>query len=449
MDKEGSGEVDREIMLSLFRILNKDFPEVRHISSRDQELLFAILDRDGSGIISKAEFLDFGSIILLEFVHEEELASFVQLQFPTLYHTPKYQSFVRLMKSDNLEVAVNGILALNALVVVVQSWPLLVGDPISLNGHYMDGTIDTMWELIEALFTLIYCVEALLKIIALGWRSYSESTKNIFDFVITILAFVASAYVYYPNEFSDSRIIRYIVMARIFRLSRVIISMKQFRVVGEIWYEILPFATAVLTLLFFVMYAFAALGLELYGGMVTRDPDNSLSYLILNTDFSDNNYWGNNFNDLVSAFNVLFNLLVVNNWTECEVGYEAVTERKWVRLFFLAFHFSGVIVVNNLVIAFFINAFLQQREILEQRKKEVNIKDEAVIHGRQATFDASEITGTRTNLMGNYIARIRSNHAQEDEQDRLRRLFTQISDEAAILYKEREDAEHVLPFARS
>lgn len=66
---------------------------------------------------------------------------------------------------------------------------------------------------------------------------------------------------------------------------------------------------------------------------------------------------------MVSGMNVLFNLLVVNNWTECEIGYEYVTGGKCVRFFFFAFHVVGVVVINNVVIAFIINAFFQQLKV--------------------------------------------------------------------------------------
>ena len=359
------------------------------------------------------------------------------------------QNFLNVVKSSYFDLTIDIILVLNAVVVTIQSWPLLVGNPVTLDEHYLDGTIDTVWELIEAMFTAIYCLEAMLKIIALGSRSYFERARNVFDFTVTVMAFLATVYVYYPNNFSDSRLIRYIVMTRVLRLVRIIVAMKPFRLIGVIWYEILPYATSVICLLFFIMYFFAAMGVELYGGTVSRDPSNPLSYLILNTDFSDNDYWANNFNDLISAFNVLFNLLVVNNWTQCEIGFEAVTQAKWVRYFFFAFHFSGVVMVNNLVTSFFINAFLQQKVISENRKDELLVEGEAVIHGREATFDATQVTGTRTSLSGAYIARIRSNHAEEDEQDRLRRLFTQTSSAEKIRYKEQEQHDYVMPFARS
>jgi hypothetical protein len=113
-----------------------------------------------------------------------------------------------------------------------------------------------------------------------------------------------------------------------------------------------------------------------------------------------------------------------NNWTECEAGFEAVTEHKWVRIFFLSFHIFGVILTNNLVIAFVISSFLEQLPIVQRRVEEDETLDggEAILRGRRAVFDASEVTGTKTNLSGGYVARIRS--GKGDNRERLRALFT-------------------------
>jgi two pore calcium channel protein len=98
------------------------------------------------------------------------------------------------------------------------------------------------------------------------------------------------------------------------------------------------------------MYLFAAIGTLLYGGLITRgkkvaankeilktfllttftfaDPNNPLSTVLLDTEFAESDYWGNNFNDMMSGMNVLFNLLIINNWTVCESGFEATTGGK-------------------------------------------------------------------------------------------------------------------------
>jgi two pore calcium channel protein len=255
--------------------------------------------------------------------------------------------------------------------------------------------------------------------------------KNVFDFTITILAIISTAIIYYPNDYSDSRLIRMILSARVLRLIRLLTALQPFQHIGKISAVILPAAKNVLIVLFITMYIFALLGMHLYGGMITRDPNNPLSFLLLNTDFSRNEYWVNNFNDMIGGMNVLFNLLVVNNWFVCEEGYEAVTQSKWVRLFFLCFHVFGVILVNNLVIAFIINKFLlQMAHLKHQSAVDVEHIGQAVHIGEDsAIFDASKVTGTVTNVHGNYIARFR--HSRSDieddhcDRDRFRTLFTQ------------------------
>jgi hypothetical protein len=116
---------------------------------------------------------------------------------------------------------------------------------------------------------------------------------------------------------------------------------------------------------------------------------------------------------------------VVNNWTECEVGFEAVTQAKWVRFFFLSFHLLGVVLVNNLVIAFIISSFLEQLAYQRRMGEEVVGGGETVLRGSQAIFNASEVTGTKTTLHGNYVARLRRAGSDlGDDQERLRSLFT-------------------------
>lgn len=121
---------------------------------------------------------------------------------------------------------------------------------------------------------------------------------------------------------------------------------------------------------------------------------------------------------------------MVNNWFVCEIGFEAVTEGKWCRLFFLAFHVIGVILVNNLVIAFVINKFLEELAIYREHTN-AELVGETMIRDRLAVFDATTVTGTKTGVGGKYMARLKhadSDHVGADHHhDRLRTLFTQTS----------------------
>ncbi len=128
-----------------------------------------------------------------------------------------------------------------------------------------------------------------------------------------------------------------------------------------------------------------------------------------------------------SGVNVLFNLLVVNNWTEFEIGLEYTTGSKQVRFFFFFFHLFGVIVISNVVTSFIINAYFQQMETIVQRLGwEEDVEGEVLLKGQHGVFDATTITGTKTGTSSVYIARIAPRHmdVEIDERAALRNLFT-------------------------
>ena len=111
----------------------------------------------------------------------------------------------------------------------------------------------------------------------------------------------------------------------------------------------------------------------------------------------------------------------------------ATTEGKWVRFYFLSFHICGVILANNLVTAFIINNFMTQLAVLRERDVDEIVGEvghgEAWLSHQRAVFDGSVVTGTKTDLTGAFIARIR--HTPESEEghyhERLKRLFSKSS----------------------
>ena len=221
-------------------------------------------------------------------------------------------------------------------------------------------------------------------------------------------------------------------MARVLRLGRLLFVIERFRLIGAISVDIIPAATSVFSVLLFVSYFFAWVGMTLFGGLITRNPLDPTSFKLLEAkDFVSNEYFANNFNDMFSGMNVLFNLLVVNNWTECEVGFEYTSDQKWiVRCFFFSYHVVAVIGISNVITSFIINAFFQQMKIFEQRKGgNETIDDEAIIIGSEVVFDTAVITGTETGVKNKYIVRIRPRHldVESDERAALRELFTKSS----------------------
>ena len=93
--------------------------------------------------------MDFGNVLLLEFTKTSEYATFVESRFPKLFASSAYQRFCRVVKSPQFEAAIDFILLLNAVVVGIQSYPELSGAQVDINEMYWDGSIDTIWELVE------------------------------------------------------------------------------------------------------------------------------------------------------------------------------------------------------------------------------------------------------------------------------------------------------------
>jgi len=357
MERPDTEHVDQETIIALFVVLNNDFPEIKRFSDDATMQLFSTLDTDKSASIDEDEFQQFGKAFNA-FATEPDYTTLIQKRFPAIYEHHRFKQLEELVRSPKFERYIDLVLILNAAVVIIESWKELAGEYIANDTAGYDGEFDTFWDFLETVFTVLYTVEVVVKIAVDGWKKYSESPRNIFDFSITISVLAASIYVYSPNDYDDNSLITIVVMLRVLRLGRLLMSFPAFEDITSITLKIIPKSKSVLQLLFFFTYFFSALSVILYGGLITRDPENPLSELIADTDFANNEYWGNNFNDMMSAMNVMFDLLVINNWTTCEGGYEAVTEGKMVRLFFFSFHILGVVLVNNLVIAFVINSFL-------------------------------------------------------------------------------------------
>eukprot|EP00584_Thalassiosira_punctigera_P014654 CAMPEP_0172548632 /NCGR_PEP_ID=MMETSP1067-20121228/17872_1 /TAXON_ID=265564 ORGANISM="Thalassiosira punctigera, Strain Tpunct2005C2" /NCGR_SAMPLE_ID=MMETSP1067 /ASSEMBLY_ACC=CAM_ASM_000444 /LENGTH=816 /DNA_ID=CAMNT_0013335873 /DNA_START=47 /DNA_END=2497 /DNA_ORIENTATION=+ len=436
LDHNSEDSVSRESIMNVMTILNQDVAEIQGLAADEMAIMYAILDKDGSNCISLDEFLGFGSVLLIKLSKSSDYATFVETHLPSIFGSSFYQTLCKSVKSKTFESVMEVILVLNAVIIAAQDYPVLVGQNVihdvrnqvvvgNSNGH-----IDAVWEGAETVFTVVYVFEAMLKIMVYGWKRYIESPRNVFDFFITVLVVLASVYVYYPNTYSNIRLIEFVVMARVLRLSRLIFAIDSFRVFGVISLDIIPAASSVFLVLLFIAYSFATVGMLLFGGVISHDTNNLHHESLMEADdFVDNEYWGNNFNDMFSGMNVLFNMLVVNNWPNQASGLECATGNKLlVRLFFASFYLLGVTGIGNVITSFIINAFFQQMNTIEHRQgPDEKVEGEAVISGAQAVFDTTSITGTSTGLQHiTYVARISSRHrdVEVDERAALRQLFS-------------------------
>ena len=101
-----------------------------------------------------------------------------------------------------------------------------------------------------------------------------------------------------------------IAIIRILRLTIYLEEIKTFRIIVETLKALLSPFWSMITVIFSIFYVYAFMGIIIFGGKVSYDS----AEIALNNEVSTA-YWAlNNFNDFLSAFVTLFELMIVNNW---------------------------------------------------------------------------------------------------------------------------------------
>uniref|UniRef100_A0A3P8NCA7 Ion transport domain-containing protein n=1 Tax=Astatotilapia calliptera TaxID=8154 RepID=A0A3P8NCA7_ASTCA len=207
----------------------------------------------------------------------------------------------------------------------------------------------------------VYGVEVLLKISGLGPVAYFSSGWNLFDFSVTVFAFLGLIALAFDKEpFYFIVILRPLQLLRLFKIKQ------RYRNVLDTMFELFPrMASLGLTLIIFY-YSFAIVGMEFFADVVYPNCCNTStvadSYRLINntqgnkTVLEEGYYYLNNFNNILSSFVTLFELTVVNNWYITMEGVTSMTSH-WSRLYFMTFYIVTMVVMT-IIVAFILDAFV-------------------------------------------------------------------------------------------
>jgi len=239
--------------------------------------------------------------------------------------------------------------------------------PIKWYGQ--SDTVSTVTEAINYVFTGIFTLEAIIKIIALDVR-YFKDGWNVFDFVIVfgsllsiLLTFVSSI-----NLGGATSILRAFRVSRIFRLVN---RAKRLKIVFNTFIVSLPAMANVGGLLFLLLYLYSVLGVYLF------------SEVTLNGFFTANQ----NFSNFTSAFLTMFVVATGDGWgyimnaamvtndlmTVCiesptyqdyvNNGYETIgCGNAWgAYLFFYSYYLLVALIFLNLFIAIILDGYQETR----------------------------------------------------------------------------------------
>jgi len=229
-------------------------------------------------------------------------------------------------------------------------------------------------ETVEPVFTLVYVIELLLKLVVLGWSEYWQKIRNRFDFFVVSGLMVAEVAMLFsdPTQGNQWHWIRYMLVFRLLRCLRLLVAVRRFNNIFATFLQLVPAFITLGGMLFALMALYAEVGLQLFGGKIyVGNP--ALKGL---SRFSDpkSTMYANNFNDFPSAMVTLFQLLVVNGW---DTMMDAVvhTTTTWSRVFFITYYCTASVMVLNLVIAFILEAFFEKEMENEAQQSSTGTTD--------------------------------------------------------------------------
>lgn len=207
---------------------------------------------------------------------------------------------------------------------------------------------------LNTIFIVVFVLECLIKLVAMGLKLYIKDHWNKMDLLI-ILASIPDVVGSYTGIGGKSSIVTVIRIFRIGRMFKLVKNAKGLRTLFNTLISSLPAIFNVGSLMFLLMFIYAVLGMNLFGG------------------------WGSNVNDFYANFHnfgtsllTMFRIFTVDGWDyimaqasdcnkymfDCKEGITSLVAAA----FFISFIIIGVYVMMNLVIAVILDNFIESAQ---------------------------------------------------------------------------------------
>jgi len=247
------------------------------------------------------------------------------------------------------------LICLNILVMSLVQYQIppdgtVVGTQEELDAQSVSW--NSFLENINLFFTGTFCVEAILKLVALGISQYFGSYMNCFDFFVVVVSVVGDVF----ERFSGGgnmellSILQIFRAMRVMRIFRLVTRFKGVRRLLETLLYTLPSLMNVTTLLIMVLFIYTILGMNFFGGMpLCGDADQGPCPYGLYTVHA-------NFNTFHIGFFTLFRMSTGESWNgimhDCTAMYGGHAS-----LFFVSYMIIGSSLMFNLVVAVLLDEF--------------------------------------------------------------------------------------------
>nr|XP_034332131.1 two pore calcium channel protein 2 isoform X2 [Crassostrea gigas] len=260
---------------------------------------------------------------------------------------------------------------------------IVIATELSLEYDKSLGGNTSNLNIVNFVFVVYYFVEQVVKFVAFGWKRYVYEYWNIFDGVITVILVITEFFAvgYYGFPLSGSKqvhdtpvvwnFVRIINILILFRLLRIIPNIKAMTIVAATLVDLVRNLKAFAGILIVIYYSFAIVGIEIFHNAITNTPSNSTGLVFECGSYQQLEYWANNFDDFSAALVVLWDIMVVNNWSVFLKAYAKV-KTEWSYLYFIIWWLFSVVIVMQLFTALIIENFIMKWDKSASRRNRGN-----------------------------------------------------------------------------
>jgi len=282
---------------------------------------------------------------------------------------PEYKACIPLTPTWNVCQKLRAYLSheLNGLSVFVYSCILLNVVILSCNGDNIPAKWEVAVVILNDLFTVIFILEAAIKLAAFGPVGYFLDPFNMFDFSLTVMGFVSIVAESLVPRFSTAlrlfRIVRLSRLLRLFSMTRLASShpadwknaSMDFPRILQVFIASAKWLICTFAVLISIMFMFAILGMDLFG------PNSQVPSLL---DFSDAVAYDTNkpynqdnfgFGSLPDSFITLFTVFTGDGWNRIAQD-EMNKNGPLAVLFFVCWYIISRFFILPVVIAIVFNA---------------------------------------------------------------------------------------------
>ncbi|KAL4477028.1 hypothetical protein ABPG72_011725 [Tetrahymena utriculariae] len=265
---------------------------------------------------------------------------------------------------------------------------------LCLDGIVPNSSSATLNQLNQA-FTILFAVDMGLKLIGLGFTEYVSDKMNIFDAIIVILSILELAVLSGTSSVSAFRSLRILRVFRVLRVTRLLRSLQFMKVLIAAISSTLEQFIYILLLLFLIMFIYALLGMNIFGGNWPTFNSNIPSRF--------------NYDQFLNAYLAVLDLVTLENWNDQLTTCLLSSVSNYVcSAYLISMIFIGNYILIDLVLAIMLDSF--ESDEVQKDRQEIENRFEIV----------QDITFAHTSMGSSFINNLsQSNYASSSNMNRI------------------------------